>query len=161
MRVATRRRSLRKREPCRFLGGRAAAIILLALFLLFVFSCQQQSESNDKKFLLLSFEDFDNLIGAKDRLAADHQKGIFSRYRGRYVRWAGEVYEIRKEVSGYFVLRIKHMAGARSFDVSVRFDATEAEKLKRLNRGEAVSYSGRLANFDPETGYYLEDGGIE
>ncbi len=133
----------------------------MALLVLSALSCQQKSKSNDKKFLLLSFEDFDNLIGAKDRLALEHQKAVFGKYRGRYVRWSGEVYDIRKDVSGDFVLRIQHTAGARDFDVTLHLDATKAEKLKRLSRGEAVSYSGRLASFDPETGYFLEDGDIE
>jgi hypothetical protein len=77
------------------------------------------------------------------------------------VRWSGEVNEIVKEISGDFILKVQHTAGIRNFDVTVRFDGSKAEELKRLNRGEAVSYTGELISFDPDTGYYLEDGELE
>jgi len=86
---------------------------------------------------------------------------MFNQYQGRYVRWSGEVYEIVKDISGDFILRVQHTIGIRNFDVTVRFDESKAEKLKRLNRGGAVSYTGKLISFDPESGYYLEDGEIE
>jgi hypothetical protein len=136
-------------------------LIVLILLALFGLPDRNDFRQEEKKFILLSFEDFHNLVGGRERLGPDHQRAMFGRYRGRYVRWAGEVYDIRKDVSGDFVLRIQHMAGARNFDVTLRLNATKAERLKRLSRGEAVSYSGRLASFDPETGYFLEDGDIE
>ncbi|MCK4404644.1 MAG: hypothetical protein KAW02_06080 [candidate division Zixibacteria bacterium] len=137
------------------------ALILLGYFLLFGLPEQEQSQFPHKKFILLSFDDFDNLIGRRDRLATDHKKAMFSQYQGRYVRWSGEVYEIVKEISGDFILKVQHTAGIRNFDVTVRFDGSKAEKLERLNRGEAVSYMGRLISFDPDTGYYLKDGELE
>ncbi len=94
-------------------------------------------------------------------MLADHKKGMFNQYQGRYVRWSGEVYEIVKGISGDFILKVQHTAGIRNFDVTVRFDGSKAEKLKRLNRGEVVSYTGKLIRFGPESGYYLEDGEIE
>lgn len=136
-------------------------LTLLGYFLLFGLPEQKQSQLTDKKFILLSFDDFDNLIGGKDRLALDHKRAIFSQYQGRYVRWSGEVYEIVKEVSGDFILKVQHTPGVRNFDVVIRFDGFKAEKLKGLNRGEVVNYTGELVGFDPETGYYLEDGDIE
>jgi len=94
-------------------------------------------------------------------VAVDHKKAMFYQYQGRYVRWSGEVYEIVKEISGDFILKVAHTAGDRNCDVTVRFDKSRTEKLRRLNRGEAVSYTGKLISFDPESGYYLEDGEIE
>ena len=136
-------------------------LIVLVYFLLFGLPNQKQSQLPDKNFILLSFDDFDNLIGRRDRLATDHKKAMFNQYQGRYVRWSGEVYEIVKEISGDFILKVQHTVGIRNFDVTVRFDGSKAEELKRLNRGEAVSYTGKLISFDPDTGYCLEDGELE
>jgi hypothetical protein len=136
-------------------------LFLLGYFLLFGLLNQEQSQVLDKKFILLSFDDFDNLIGGRDRLALDHKKAMFNQYQGRYVRWSGEVYEIVKEISGDFILKVQHTTGIKNFDVVVRFDRSKAEELKRLNRKEVVSYTGKLISFDPDTGYYLEDGELE
>ena len=136
-------------------------IVLLGYFLLVGLRNQEQSQLPDKNFILLSFDDFDNLIGRRDRLATDHKKAMFNQYQRRYVRWSGEVYEIVKEISGDFILKVQHTAGVRNFDVTVRFDESKAEKLKRLNKGGALSYTGKLISFDPDTGYYLEDGELE
>ena len=136
-------------------------LFLLGYFILSILSDQKPSLAPDKKSILLSFDDFDNLIGGRDRLLADHKRAMFNQYQGRYVRWSGEVYEIVKDISGDFILRVQHTIGIRNFDVTVRFDESKAEKLKRLNRGGAVSYTGKLISFDPESGYYLEDGEIE
>lgn len=86
---------------------------------------------------------------------------IFQQYRGKYVRWTGEVYEAETNISGNLILKVRHRASTNDFDVAVRLGASQAEKLKRLNRGEAVSYSGKLISFDPDVGYYLEDGEID
>ncbi len=136
-------------------------LILLGYFLLFGPPNQRQPQLPDKRLILLSFDDFVNVIGGRDRLLADQKKALFDQYQGRYVRWSGEVYEIVKEISGDFILKVQHTPGIKNFDVTVRFDGSKAEKLRRLNRGGAVIYSGKLISFDPDTGYYLEDGDIE
>jgi hypothetical protein len=109
----------------------------------------------------LSFDDFDNLIGGRDRLAQNHRTLIFDHYRGKYVRWHGQVHRIERTLRGDYLLRIKHGMGIRVFDVTVRLDSSRKERLENLNRDEAVSYTGRLASFDPAIGYYLEDGDID
>jgi len=136
-------------------------LVVLGYFVLSGFSDQKSSFAPDKKFILLSFDDFHNLIGGRDRLPTDQKKAILNQYRGRCVRWSGEVYEIVKGISGDFLLRVQHGAGFRNFDVTVRFHQSKAEKLKKLNSGEAVSYRGKLVSFDPDSGFYLEDGGFE
>lgn len=136
-------------------------LVLLGYFILSGLLDQKSSFAPDKKSVLLSFDDFHNLIGGRDRLPADQKKAMFNQYQGRYVRWSGEVYEIAKNISGDFILKVQHGAGFRNFDVTVRFDQSKAEKLKKFNRGEVVSYTGKLVSFDPDSGYYLEDGGLE
>ena len=135
--------------------------VFLAYLLLVGVRNQELSQLLPKKFILLSFDDFDNLIGGKDRVFADHKKAMFNQYRGRYVRWTGEVYEIVKETSGDFILKVQHTGGIKNFDVTVRFDGLKTDKLKRKSKGEVVTYTGKLISFDPGTGYYLEDGELK
>ena len=121
----------------------------------------QDTEVVERKFLLLSFEDFNGLIGGNDHLSVFQRKRMFEKYKGRYVKWSGEVEEVVKEISGDYTLRVKHSQTAKDFEVSIRFDKSERGKLLLLKKGEAVNYMGKLTEFDPQLGYYLEDGDIE
>lgn len=114
-----------------------------------------------RKFLLLSFEDFNTLVGGNDRMDAAQRKHIFEKYKGRYVRWSGEVGEVVKEISRDYVLRVKHSQITEDFEVSVRFDKSKERKLLMLKRGDVVNYMGKLTDFNSSSGYYLEDGDIE
>ncbi len=136
-------------------------LIILASFFLSRPPSRKFPSTQERGFLLLSFEDFDNLVGGKDHLSAQQRKLVFEKYQGRYVRWSGEVDELVKEISGNYILRVRHSQAAKNFEVSVRFDKSKAQKLLRLKRGAAVNYVGRLTDFDPQSGYYLEDGDIE
>lgn len=121
----------------------------------------QGSSSSGRDFILLSFDDFDNMIGGRDRMPPAQQQALFAQYRGRYVKWYGEVHQSEKTLASDYLLKVRHRVDTDDFDVVVRLNRSEEEKLKRLSRGEAVSYRGKLVSFDPVKGYYLEDGGIE
>jgi hypothetical protein len=114
-----------------------------------------------RKSLLLFFEEFNGFMGGNDHLSAIQRKHMFERYKGRYVRWWGEVEEVIKGISGDYTLRAGHSQTAENFEVSIRFDKSRRQKLLRLTRGEAVNYVGRLTDLDPQLGYYLEDGDNE
>jgi hypothetical protein len=135
-------------------------IILIALFLSRS-SRHWDPRVQGREFLLLSFEDFITLTGGNDRMDAAQRKHIFEKYKGRYVRWSGEVEEVIKEISGDFILRVKHSQITRDFEVSVRFEKSKEGKLLTLKRGDAVNYTGRLTDFTSSSGYYLEDGNTE
>jgi hypothetical protein len=92
---------------------------------------------------------------------AAQRKHIFEKYKGRYVRWSGEVGEVVKEISRDYVLRVKHSQITEDFEVSVRFDKSKERKLLMLKRGDVVNYMGKLTDFNSSSGYYLEDGDIE
>jgi len=136
-------------------------LIILISFFLSRSPSHKSPSTHERKFLLLSFEDFNGLMGGNDRISAVQRKRMFERYQGRYVRWWGEVEEVIKEISGDYTLRVKHYQTAKDFEVSIRFDKSKREKLLMLKRGEPVNYMGKLAEFDPQLGYYLEDGDIE
>ena len=114
-----------------------------------------------REFLLLCFEDFNSLVGGDDRMDAAQRKHIFEQYKGRYVRWSGEAGEVVKEISGDYLLRVRHSQTTKDFDVSVRFDESKRQKLLILKRGDLVNYLGKLIDLDSSSAYYLEDGEIE
>jgi hypothetical protein len=136
-------------------------IILTSLLVLFAPPGFQKLTNTDRNFTLLSFDDFDNLVGGKDRLDQSHRLLIFDQYRGKYVSWHGEVYQKERTAEGDYLLRIKHGVNRKPFEVTLILDLSEKENWENLNRGEAVSYTGKLVSFDPEVGYYLENGDIE
>ena len=136
-------------------------LIIVAAFFLSRSPRHRHPGVQGREFLLLSFEDFNTLVGGNDRMGAAQRKHIFEKYQGRYVRWSGEVEKVGKEISGDYVLRVKHSQTAGDFDVSVRFDRSKRRKLVRLKRGDAINYVGKLADLDSSSGYYLEDGDIE
>ena len=121
----------------------------------------QDTEVVEREFLLLSFEDFNGLTGGNDRIGSAQRRHIFEKYKGKYVRWRGEVEEVIKEISGDYTLRVKPSLTAEDLQISIRFDKSKQGKLLRLKRGEGVNYTGKLTDLDPSSGYYLEDGDIE
>jgi hypothetical protein len=64
----------------------------------------QNTEVVERKFLLLSFEDFNGFLGGNDHLSAIQRKHLFEKYQGRHLRWSGEVEEVIKEVSGDYTV---------------------------------------------------------
>jgi hypothetical protein len=121
----------------------------------------QGSSSSGRDFTLLSFDDFDNMIGGRDRMPPAQQQVLFAQYRGRYVKWYGEVHKCERTPAGDYLLEVRHRVDTDDFDVVVRLDRSDEQKLKRLSRGKAVSYIGRLDSFSPAMGYYLDKGEIE
>jgi hypothetical protein len=136
-------------------------LIILTSVFLSRSSWHKYPSIQEREFLLLSFEDFNNLVGGNDHLSVYQRKRMFERYKGRYVRWWGEVEEVIKEVSGDYTLRVRHSQIAKDFEVSIRFDKSKRQKLLMLKSGDAVNYTGKLIDIDPQLGYYLEDGDIE
>ena len=138
-------------------------LIILAvaiLVILFKFPYREGTKIPQKDIILLSFEDFHNMIGGNDQLPVSQKQELFSGFMNRYVNWVGEVVRIEKQESGDLILRIKHLPATLDYDVSVSFDISQKEKLDRISPGSIVSYSGRLFRFEPPSRYYLLDGAI-
>jgi hypothetical protein len=146
-------------------SGKAVFLLIGLIMVAALFLSRSQRDTlppiQGRKFLLLSFEDFNTLVGGNDRMDAAQRKHIFEKYKGRYVRWSGEVGEVVKEISRDYVLRVKHSQITEDFEVSVRFDKSKERKLLMLKRGDVVNYMGKLTDFNSSSGYYLEDGDIE
>jgi hypothetical protein len=124
-------------------------------------SDHQRSISPAKSFILLSFDDFDNLAGGKDRMPQSQREALMAQYRGKYVKWFGETFQVEKHASGDYLLKIRQRVDSNDFDVIVRLDRSKERKISILRRGEGVSYTGRLVSLDRTGRYHLEDGDIE
>ena len=101
------------------------------------------------------------MIGSDDQLALGQVLELFNQYKGKYVRWTGEVVKIEKESEGGYTLLIKHLPSPAPYDVKLFLEHSKKDKLENLKRGDIITYTGRLESYDPASGYLLEDGGIE
>jgi hypothetical protein len=135
--------------------------IALGYVVLFPPSGHQRSISPAKSFILLSFDDFDNLVGGRDRMPHSHRKALMAQYRGKYVRWSGELFESEKLASGHYLLKVRQRINTDDFDVILRVGPSKERRVSGVSGGEGVSYTGRLVSLDHAGRYHLEDGDIE
>ena len=149
-------------SPARGTGILIPLLILIVaiLVILFKFPYREGTEITQKDTILLSFDDFHNIIGGNDQISISQKKELFSEYAGKYVNWVGEVVRIDKQESGDLILRIKHLPETLDYDVSLSFDIYQKEKLDRISPGTTISYSGKLFRFDSPSRYYLLDGQV-
>ena len=134
--------------------------VILYLFLTSIPS-KKSGKVTEKEFLRYSFEDFNSMIGSDDQLALGQVLELFNQYKGKYVRWTGEVVKIEKESEGGYTLLIKHLPSPAPYDVKLFLEHSKKDKLENLKRGDIITYTGRLESYNPVSGYFLEDGDIE
>ena len=138
-------------------------LILAVILYLFLTSIPSKKSGKvpEKEFLHYSFEDFNTMIGSNDQLALGQVLGLFHQYKGKYVRWTGEVIKINQEVGGDYTILIKHLPSPELYDVKLFLDHSKKDKIESLTGGDIITYTGRLESYDPVSGYFLEDGDIE
>jgi hypothetical protein len=136
-------------------------LVVAILVILFKFPYREGTDVAQKDTILLSFDDFHNIIGGNDQIRVSQKKKLFSEYAGKYVSWVGEVVRIEKQKSGDLILRIKHLPTTLDYDVSLSFDISHKEKLDMISPGSTISYSGKLFRFESPSRYYLLDGEVK
>lgn len=115
-----------------------------------------------ENLLNISFEEFDVLFGAKSKMEDSEKKELWkNKFKDKYVKWNGMV--CYKGISLYDWNKIgishKKKEGA---DVQIMFDWTKKEKVRRLEIGEIITYTGKLASLRGLTSpYKLIDCNIE
>jgi hypothetical protein len=68
----------------------------------------------------------------------------YHRYRGRWVRWTGQLVSFSENG-----ITIKHLQSTVTFDVSLKVDPAQRERLRQsLRPGDFVTYTGRLETYD-------------
>ncbi len=96
-----------------------------------------------KTILDESFADLDALFGVDSDLTELQKDELWKTYKGKYVRWTGEVSYIDESMGGISV-GFRHKPGTLTYDVLARFPMSEKGQLLRLKEGEIVKYTGRL-----------------
>jgi hypothetical protein len=134
--------------------------VILYLFLAYIPS-KRSGEIQEKEFLHYSFEDFNGMIGSDDQLALGQALELFNQYKGKYVRWTGEVIKIEKESEGGYTLFIKHLPSPAPYDVKLFLEHSKKDEIRKRKKGDIITYTGRLESYDPVSGYVFEDGDIE
>ncbi|KPL03269.1 MAG: hypothetical protein AMJ90_03575 [candidate division Zixibacteria bacterium SM23_73_2] len=144
----------------RNLGFIFPLLILAFVLFLILFRLPSEKYPDKKKFIHLSFEDFNTLIGSNDNLTLSQVRGIFESYKGKYVNWVGEIKNVKMDASGDVVIYFKHLPGTKEYDVKLVLADSNKEKIEKIKVGDLLSYSGRLESFDPFSGYLLVDGDV-
>jgi len=110
-------------------------------------------------FINLSFNELDEIFGKENKMTESQKDTLWEKYNNKYVRWTGEVMSRGKgRVSG-LRMGIKHKTGT---DVELIFDNEKEELVLETEKGDTITYSGKLVT---RRGYILpyklEDGNIE
>ena len=110
-------------------------------------------------FADISFEELDKTFGKENRMTESQKDKLWKKYKGKYVRWTGQVVSRGLgRVSG-LKMGIRHQDGT---DIELSFDVEMKDKVLQTKAGDTVTYTGKLVN---RRGvilpYKLEDGKIE
>jgi len=113
-------------------------------------------------YLSKSYNDLELIFGSGSKYTDLQKENLFNNdYKGEYVKWKGEVVEI-DTTFGALTLAVKQKEKQFSFideDVTIYMDDSQKSKLLGLNKGQMVTYSGRLNRFS-SAHFYLNDGKI-
>lgn len=110
-------------------------------------------------FIETSFEELDKIFGNENRMTESQKDKLWKEYKGKYVRWKGEVVNRGLgRVSGLRMV-IKHKKGT---DIELCFDIEKKDEVLQTKVGDTIIYTGKLVT---RRGYILpyklEDGNIE
>jgi hypothetical protein len=110
-------------------------------------------------FVDISFEELNKTFGKENRMTESQKDKLWKKYRGKYVRWTGQVVSRGLgRVSG-LKMGIRHKEGT---DIELSLDIEMKDKVLQTKAGDTVTYTGKLVN---RRGvilpYKLEDGKIE
>jgi len=110
-------------------------------------------------FISLSFNELDEIFGKENKMTETQKDTLWEEYSNKNVRWTGEVMSRGKgRVSG-LRMGIKHKKGT---DVELIFDNEKEELVLKTEKGDEITYTGRLVT---RRGYILpyklENGSIE
>ena len=113
-------------------------------------------------YLSKSYDDLELIFGSGSKYTDLQKESLFDKdYKGQYVKWKGEVVEIDTTFWA-LTLAVKQKEKQFSFideDVTVYMDDSQKNNLLKLNKGQMVTYSGRLNRFS-SAHLYLNDGKI-
>lgn len=103
------------------------------------------NENNIKNILNISFDKLDKMIGSTSKLEKKEKKKIWNdSFAGKIVKWSGKVIYKGASLYDWNKIGISHTADDNSANVQLKFDYTKLEKVKQLNIGDVITYTGKL-----------------
>lgn len=126
------------------------------------------AESQDSRsFINQGYMDLYASLGTESRKTELQKETLFETYKGKYVRWDGEVVDVDTTL-GSTSLQVRHHRPRDPFEIAPDYDVViymprdQIPALSKIGKGDVVSYSGRLSSFSEAFGLtlYLQDGEI-
>ncbi len=108
----------------------------------------------------ITFNEFDKLFGSESKLTKSEKISLWvNEFEGKYVTWTGEIGFKGISVYDWNKIGIRHKGG--NIDVNLKFDWTKQNKVRQLNVGDVVTYTGRLISLNTLfTSYRLDNADV-
>ncbi len=110
-------------------------------------------------FIELPFEELDSFFGKENKMTESQKDRLWKEYKGKYIRWSGEV--VSRGLGRISGLRmgIKHKDGT---DIELLFEPDKEHMVFKTDKEDKITYTGKLVT---RRGYImpykLVDGNIE
>ncbi|HLG30855.1 MAG TPA: phospholipase D-like domain-containing protein [Candidatus Brocadiales bacterium] len=119
----------------------------------------QDSGLQTKEFIDISFKELDKIFGNESPLSRSEKNEKWKQYRGKYVRWTGEVAYRGIGRTDWNRMGIMHTG---KVDVELWFDYRMMNKVLNIKEGQVITYTGMLSSRRGYSSpYRITDGWIE
>ncbi|MBI2560629.1 MAG: hypothetical protein HYW14_05805, partial [Planctomycetes bacterium] len=98
----------------------------------------------EKEFLDISFEELDKIFGNESTLSKAEKNEKWEQYKGKYVRWTGEVVYRGIGRTDWNRMGVKH-TNTDKLDVELWFDYRMMDTVLSINKGNIITYTGMLS----------------
>lgn len=126
-------------------------------------SWKEEYPPPDSRFLAaemvdLSFDDMYRLFGRNSTLGRSEKKRLWKDYKGKFVVWTGKISYVAWGLVTGNVMTVTHTGGN---EVTVNIKDIYVNHVKRLHKGDSITYRGRLAKRPKRfSGFKLRDGEV-
>lgn len=100
-----------------------------------------KTQDSKKEFIDISFEELDKIFGHESTLSKSEKNKEWKQYKGKYVRWRGEVAYRGIGRTDWNRMGIKH---TDKVDVELWFDYRMMVTVLNIKKGQVITYTGML-----------------
>lgn len=119
-----------------------------------------QPSPSQPQFVSTNFKDFNAQFGIDSKLTDVQKDELFkSKYKGKPVKWRGEVTEITKNW-GSVNIQVKHLRTTFTSDVIIAVKKSEENKAMQLSKGDTITYTGVLESWGTIMPHSVDEGEI-
>jgi hypothetical protein len=99
------------------------------------------AKTQEKDFIDITFEEIDKIFGSESTLSRSERNKEWKQYKGKFVRWKGEVAYRGMGRTDWNRVGIKH---SEEVDVELWFDYRMLNTVYSLKKGQIITYTGML-----------------